>query len=311
MGVFPTAFEDSDLSGLPASDPGNGEPYELYGVLCVGAFGLDARYSAVGHTHDDRYFTEAEVTAALAGKANTATTLAGYGITDALALSGGTLTGPVKFANDVYQKSADNWDRLYFQSNGATIYRAPLSSGPTHIFRNADNSTVMSIDGAGGVTALGAIAGGSTLTLSGVTSNRWSSVSGGESKWETDYAGTFVFSQLQSGQAMVVTLRTAEGKGAGFVHYDVAGGLGRLFKVVSQPGVPIRISPADVQAVQFGVDGSSAFSGLVSLGAYTFGTLPSASANSGKSLRITDRGQKQAYSDGTNWLFVHDNSVVV
>ncbi|MGN6543767.1 MAG: hypothetical protein ACTHK7_01875 [Aureliella sp.] len=55
MGVFPTAFEDSDLSGLPTADPGSGLPYSLYGVLCVGAFGLDDRYSAVAHTHDGRY----------------------------------------------------------------------------------------------------------------------------------------------------------------------------------------------------------------------------------------------------------------
>jgi hypothetical protein len=41
----------------------------------------------------------------------------------------------------------------------------------------------------------------------------------------------------------------------------------------------------------------------------TFGALPSASANSGVHYRLTDRGQKEVYSDGTNWLWVHDNSI--
>lgn len=40
----------------------------------------------------------------------------------------------------------------------------------------------------------------------------------------------------------------------------------------------------------------------------TFGALPSASANSGAAYRLTDRGQKTVYSDGTNWLWIHDNS---
>ncbi|MGN6545009.1 MAG: hypothetical protein ACTHK7_08160 [Aureliella sp.] len=150
-----------------------------------------------------------------------------------------------------------------------------------------------------------------SLALNGVGANRWSTVSAGTSKWETDYAGVFTFSQLQSGQLMSVQLQTAEGKLAGLKHYDTASYGGRLLELWSQPGVPIRITPAGVQSVQFSTDGSAAFSASVSLGPYIFATLPSASANAGKVLRITDRGQKLAYSDGAGWLFVHDNSVVV
>ncbi len=46
------------------------------------------------------------------------------------------------------------------------------------------------------------------------------------------------------------------------------------------------------------------------LGAYTFGTLPSASAVTGMQVRITDRGQRAAYADGTDWRFVSDDTIV-
>ena len=52
------------------------------------------------------------------------------------------------------------------------------------------------------------------------------------------------------------------------------------------------------------------FSGMVSPGPSTFATLPSASANSGAQLRITDRSQKVAYSDGSNWRFISNDAVV-
>lgn len=58
------------------------------------------------------------------------------------------------------------------------------------------------------------------------------------------------------------------------------------------------------------IAGSGLFSGIVRLGPYTFATLPSASANVGANLRITDRGQRQAYSDGTNWRWWADDAIV-
>lgn len=42
---------------------------------------------------------------------------------------------------------------------------------------------------------------------------------------------------------------------------------------------------------------------------FTFATLPSASSRI-TVVRVTDRGQKLAYSDGTNWRFVFDNNIV-
>ena len=50
--------------------------------------------------------------------------------------------------------------------------------------------------------------------------------------------------------------------------------------------------------------------GLMCCGVYTFATVPSASSNTGKFLRISDRAQKHAYSDGTNWRFFGDDAII-
>jgi hypothetical protein len=51
-------------------------------------------------------------------------------------------------------------------------------------------------------------------------------------------------------------------------------------------------------------------SALMCVGVYTFATVPSASSNTGKFLRISDRAQKHAYSDGTSWRFFGDDAVI-
>jgi hypothetical protein len=50
--------------------------------------------------------------------------------------------------------------------------------------------------------------------------------------------------------------------------------------------------------------------GLMCCGVYTFATVPSASSSTGKFLRISDRAQKHAYSDGTNWRFFGDDAII-
>lgn len=50
--------------------------------------------------------------------------------------------------------------------------------------------------------------------------------------------------------------------------------------------------------------------GMICVGVYTFATVPSASANTGKFLRISDRAQKHAYSDGTDWRFFGDDAII-
>jgi len=51
-------------------------------------------------------------------------------------------------------------------------------------------------------------------------------------------------------------------------------------------------------------------SGLMCCGVYTFATVPSAASNTGKFLRISDRAQKHAYSDGTDWRFFGDDAII-
>jgi len=43
---------------------------------------------------------------------------------------------------------------------------------------------------------------------------------------------------------------------------------------------------------------------------YTFATVPTASSHTGSTIRITDRAQRQAYSDGASWRFVADDAII-
>lgn len=53
------------------------------------------------------------------------------------------------------------------------------------------------------------------------------------------------YESKQSGASVGFNLKTAEGKTAGFKHYDVAGANGRLFTLFSQPGVLMKIQPSE------------------------------------------------------------------
>lgn len=55
---------------------------------------------------------------------------------------------------------------------------------------------------------------------------------------------------------------------------------------------------------------AASFTGPLYLAPITFGTLPSASAQTGARYRITDRSQRECYSDGTNWRFAADDAIV-
>lgn len=68
-------------------------------------------------------------------------------------------------------------------------------------------------------------------------------------------------------------------------------------------------STACLHVYDLQADGAGLFSGKLSPGPSTFLGLPSASANTGAMFRLTDRGQKIVQSDGTDWRFIHDNSV--
>jgi hypothetical protein len=60
-------------------------------------------------------------------------------------------------------------------------------------------------------------------------------------------------------------------------------------------------SSAGSTLMTLGGDGSITALGPVRVGPFTFATVPSASANPGATIRITDRSQRLATSDGTNW----------
>jgi hypothetical protein len=82
------------------------------------------------------------------------------------------------------------------------------------------------------------------------------------------------------------------GTGAGICVDTAAGGL-----------LPFLVgrSSAGIALTTLSGDGSITASGPVRVGPYTFATVPSASANPGATIRITDRSQRLATSDGTAW----------
>jgi len=60
-----------------------------------------------------------------------------------------------------------------------------------------------------------------------------------------------------------------------------------------------------------GTNGTLAtLTGIFRTAPYTFATVPTASANTGSTIRITDRSNRQAYSDGTNWRFTADDVII-
>ena len=93
-----TAYTPTDLSNYYQKNETSGKT-EIQDAL-------DGK-SDTGHTHDDRYYTETELDGLLADKADTATTIAGYGITDAYTKSetSGATELSTEFA--LYVKEAD------------------------------------------------------------------------------------------------------------------------------------------------------------------------------------------------------------
>lgn len=109
--------------------------------------------------------------------------------------------------------------------------------------------------------------------------------------------------------------------GGGFVQIDQPVYLiSALFLTDVNGGGTTSISFSSAGVAQIGTTAANALgsllltnltaSGLLCAGVYTFATVPSASSNTGKFLRISDRAQKHAYSDGTNWRFFGDDAVI-
>lgn len=325
----------TDLSGLATTAQAGGKLSQdpNSGAILIGV-----------NTLDDRYYTESETDAALAGKANTATTLSGYGITDAISSSGGTIAASSATATPLKVKGAAsqtaNLVEVQDSSSSVLVRLSPriTSANATLVEVNPAKQlvqgTVVQMFGYNSSyfdltqshdPGLNASLNAPFIRMRGrnnsagvltyVTGQLGVVVTGPE-KARLDFmvegsAGFYVYkhenrtpvcgvnSLLTEAQLNVEPNWTGK---KGVVVRAIAGQAASLFEVQSSAG-----------SVEWGIapGGHVTFTGLLSLGPYTFATLPSASANAGKCLRITDRGQKHAYSDGTNWLFVHDNSVVI
>jgi len=99
--------------------------------------------SDTGHTHDDRYYTEAEVTSFLSGKANTSHTHAASDITS------GTL--PIARGGTNLSSTPTNGQVLIGNGSGYTL--ATITAGPNVTITNS----------AGGISISAATTGGATL----------------------------------------------------------------------------------------------------------------------------------------------------
>ncbi len=105
-----TAYTPTDLSNYYQKNETSGKT-EIQDAL-------DGK-SDTGHTHDDRYYTETELDDLLASKANTATTIAGYGITDAYTKTEvDTLVEP--YADAVKYNSTSKYVEFYHGGTGGT-----------------------------------------------------------------------------------------------------------------------------------------------------------------------------------------------
>jgi len=79
-------------------------------------------------------------------------------------------------------------------------------------------------------------------------------------------------------------------------------------KVLCNNGFAVRNEADNADAAL--TTGAATLSGPLYLAPITFATLPSASAQTGARYRITDRSQRECYSDGTNWRFAADDAIV-
>lgn len=73
----------------------------------------------------------------------------------------------------------------------------------------------------------------------------------------------------------------------------------------------IARNAAGVAEINTGVAGTLAtLTALLRPAPYTFATVPTVASHTGSAIRITDRAQRWAYSDGTNWRFTADDVII-
>lgn len=195
-------------------------------------------------------------------------------------------------------------------SVGATDNRLVRSDGTDTMTVQSTGITVDDSQNISGVRNINVITGGQIIG----TESRLSLSSGAGAQFAAFISTTPIFSASTAGGFRLQNT-VAFGFANVAVGLDTAadvlwsrGSTGPTFDVRCAGGIRSRnlSNSADADLTAAAITAS----GLMCAGVYTFATVPSASSNAGKFLRISDRSQKHAYSDGTNWRFFGDDAVI-
>ncbi len=200
-----------------------------------------------------------------------------------LALAGGTMTGDLKFVDASYD----------IGKSGATRPRDGFFS------RNVSIGGTLGVTGATTVvdmTTSGSIMLGGNITINNGAYN-YQYLATGKAIFLFNSSGNYGKIQNDSGGKFSLAWAASGGTGLGtpvVTWVDT----GRCGINNASPSVALDVT------------GAINATGLMCCGVYTFATVPIASSNTGKFLRISDRTQKHAYSDGTNWRFFGDDAII-
>jgi len=213
-----------------------------------------------------------------------------------IAVGSGDVVGP--------SSSTDNAIARFDATTGKLLQNCVVTIGDTGNIAGLGTVSCGAITASGGITATG---GG----ISGTDGWKGGSYGGGYGAiWPASVTPglsnfSFLFNANQTeinGGGGSIILGTS-GAGRGHVRND--GTLGAATDSTYDIGETAARRPRNVY-----VAGAITASGLMCAGVYTLATVPSASSNTGKFLRVSDRSQKHAYSDGTNWRFFGDDAII-
>ena len=168
-----------------------------------------SKYSLTGHTHDDRYYTETEVDAKLAGKAASGHTnaIAGSGTTGTLGhvrVDGTTITAntsgvisvvPSGHTHPQYSTTGHTHNDIYYTESEVDSFLAGKSNtGHTHDYAASSHTTVKAGNGTNGT--LGHVKADGTTITANTTSGLISVIASGHNHDDRYYTETEVDSKL-------------------------------------------------------------------------------------------------------------------
>lgn len=307
-------------AGVPAADSAGLSSVKSYAQLLTAIAGAPlasptftgtpAAPTATPGTNTTQIATTAFVTAAVSGGsylASSGGTLTGNLLfsadnTHTIGASGATRpsaihvgTGGVTSAGVINCPNGSNYIKIDSANNRIELYRAAVTQSyiQAAAATNAVEITTGLITGGnakitGRIAATGALRSGSESGVSDAAGvlDLWSPVGG----------DCFV-AWTQSGAANRGVLGFSAGSGT--LRYRSAATSMSTGTEVFAIGSTGNVTCAGITA-----------SAPVSSGVYTFATVPTASSYTGSAIRISDRSQKWAYSDGTDWRFFVDGAVI-